>query len=131
MAIFNRIRNLFRRGDVDRAIDEELQAHIDLAVEEKMRQGLPRAVARREALLRFGNPISTRERVVAADTALGLDSFWADIRYAWRRLIKSPGFFLTAALTIAIGIGANTAIFSSMDAVVLRRACHGSRADRL
>jgi putative ABC transport system permease protein len=120
MAIFNRIRNLFRRGDVDRAIDEELQAHIDLAVEEKMHQGLPRAVARREALLRFGNPISTRERVVAADTALGLDSFWADIRYAWRRLIKSPGFFLTAALTIAIGIGANTAIFSSMDAVVLR-----------
>jgi len=120
MSLIRRVRNLFYRADVNREIDDELQAHIDLATEEKMHQGLPHAVARREAILRFGNPASTRERVTAADASLGLDRFWADLRYAVRQLAKSPGFSITAILSIAIGIGANTAIFSSMDAVVLR-----------
>jgi putative ABC transport system permease protein len=120
MSLVRRFRNLFQREDVNREIDAELQAHIDMYVDDKMRQGLSHAVARREALLRFGNPTSTRERVTAADTTLSLGRFWADLRYAGRQLLKSPGFSVTAILSIAIGIGANTAIFSSMDAVVLR-----------
>ncbi len=120
MSLVRRFRNLFQREDINREIDAELQAHIDMYVDDKIREGLPHAVARREALLRFGNPTSTRERVTAADTTLGLGRFWADLRYAGRQLLKSPGFSVTAILSIAIGIGANTAIFSSMDAVVLR-----------
>ncbi|HEX3967978.1 MAG TPA: ABC transporter permease [Edaphobacter sp.] len=120
MSLIRKIRNLFHRADIDREINAELQSHIDLATEANMGRGLPRAAARREALLRFGNPTTTREHVTAADATLSLDRFWADLRYAGRQLVKSPGFSITAILSISIGIGANTAIFSSMDAVVLR-----------
>jgi putative ABC transport system permease protein len=105
---------------VSRDIDAELQMHIDLRTDDNIARGMAPGEARRNALLRFGNRTATSEHVTAADTALGIESIWADMRYAWRQLIKSPGFSLTAVLTLALGIGANTAIFSSMDAVVLR-----------
>jgi putative ABC transport system permease protein len=120
MSLVRRFRNLFQREDINREIDAELQAHIDLRAEENIAHGMSPEEGRREALVRFGNPTSTRERVTAADTTLGLERLWADLHYAGRQLIKSPGFSVTAILSIAIGIGANTAIFSSMDAVVLR-----------
>ena len=120
MASLRRIANLFRRSSVDREIDAELQSHIDLRIEDNVARGMSAEDARRDAMLRFGNPTATRERVAGADAMLGLESVWADVRYAGRQLRKSPGFAVTAALTIALGIGANTAIFSSMDAVILR-----------
>ncbi len=120
MAVLRRIANLFRRSGIDREIDAELQAHIDLRIDDNIAAGMSPEEARRDALVRFGNRTATRERVTGADALLGLESLWADVRYAGRQLRKSPGFAVTAALTIALGIGANTAIFSSMDAVVLR-----------
>jgi putative ABC transport system permease protein len=119
MAAFRRITNLFRRSQVDRDIDAELQSHIALRIDDNIAHGMPPEEARRDALLRFGNSAATRERVVSADALLGIESIWADIRYAARQLLHTPGFAITSVVTLALGIGVNTAGFSSMDAVVL------------
>jgi putative ABC transport system permease protein len=120
MAAFRRIANLFRRTSIHHEIDAELQAHIDLRIDANLAAGLSPAEARRRALVQFGNLTSTRERVAGADAALGLSGVWRDVRYAARQLRKSPGFTVTAIVTLGLGVGINTACFSSMDAVVLR-----------
>ncbi len=117
---FRRIANLFRRSRLDREIAAELQAHIDLRTDDNIARGLSPAEARREALLRFGNPTSTRERVAAADAHLTMESLWRDLRYAARQLRRSPGFALTAILTLAVGIGANVVVFGVLDALLFR-----------
>lgn len=119
MAILRRFANLFRRSRIDREITDELQSHIDLRIESNIAAGMSPDEARRDALLRFGNPTATREHVVSADAALGLSGFWRDVRYGLRQLRRAPGFTITVVVILAIGIGINTAIFSNMDAVVL------------
>ena len=120
MAAFQRIANLFRRSRVDREIDAELQSHIDLRIDANVAAGMSPAEARRDALLRFGNPTATKERVAAADASLGLDDIARDVRYALRQLRRSPGFALTAILTLALGIGANVVVFGVLNALILR-----------
>ncbi len=119
MAVFRRITNLFHRSRVNRDIDAELQAHLALRIDDNISHGMSPEEARRDALLRFGNPTATREKVVSADALLGIESVWADVRYAARQLLRAPGFAITSVVTLALGIGVNTACFSSMDAVVL------------
>ena len=120
MAIFRRFANLFRRSKVDHDINAELQAHIDLRMDANMAAGMSPEDARRDALLRFGNPTMTRERVAASDTTLSLAGLGRDVRYAVRQLWRSPGFALTAILTLALGIGANVVVFGVLNALILR-----------
>ncbi|MFT4113908.1 ADOP family duplicated permease [Silvibacterium sp.] len=118
MPIFRRIANLFTRAALEREIQAELQSHIEMRTEDNLARGLSQEQARRDALLRFGNPVTTRERVVASDAALILANLWADLRYALRQLCKSPAFAVTTVLTLAIAIGANLAIFQLLYGVL-------------
>ena len=120
MSLIHRITNLFSRSRLDREISAELQSHIDLRTEDNLAAGMSTTEARRDALIRFGNPTSTRERVTSADVALSLDSVWADLRYAARQLRRSPGFTLTAVLTLALAIGANAVVFGVLNGLILR-----------
>src|SRR5579885_2835649 len=120
MPLLRRIANLFFRSSVEQEIDAELRAHIEMRIEDSIAAGMSPEEARRDTMLRFGNPTITRERVTAMDMSLMLDGIYRDIRYALRQLWKAPGFALTAVLTLALGIGATSAIFTLFDQVLLR-----------
>jgi predicted permease len=120
MSLVHRILNLFSHSQVDREIEAELKSHVEMRTEDNVASGMSPDAARRDALLRFGNPTVTREQVIAVDAALTLESVGMDLRYAFRRLTKSPGFTASAVLTFALGIGATTAIFSAAYALLLR-----------
>jgi len=105
---------------MDREIEAELREHMQMCIDDSVAAGMNREAAEREARLRFGSPMAMRERVSEEDAALGLESFWRDVRMALRGFVKSPGFSLVVVATLALGIGANTAIFELLDAVRLR-----------
>ena len=109
---------MFSRSRLDREIESELQSHIEMRIEDNLAVGMSSEHARRDALARFGNPTTTKEHVVFADAAVVLGSVWDDTRYAFRQLRKSPGFATTTVLTLAIGIGANLAIFQLLYGVL-------------
>jgi putative ABC transport system permease protein len=119
MALFRRMGNLFRRSRLDDEIDAELKSHIDMRIEENVASGISAEEARRDALVRFGNRVVTKERVAAEDVSQAFSGLWRNVRYAIRQLRRSPGFALTAILTLALGIGPNVAIFSIIWATFL------------
>ena len=120
MGIFRRIWALGRRSKLDREIEDELREHLNMRTEVNLAQGMSPEQAARAARLRFGNPAVFKENVGAEDAALSFDSLLRDMRYALRGFATSAGFTAVAISTLALGIGANTAIFQLLDAIRLR-----------
>jgi putative ABC transport system permease protein len=108
------------RAKKDQDLAEEIDAHLAHEQDANVARGLPADEARRQARLRFGNPRSARERVWRYRSLPWIDGLWRDFRFAIRSLAKSPAFTVIAILVIAVGIGVNTAVFSVINAVLLK-----------
>src|SRR6266478_4386190 len=114
------LRSLFRKKQVNQELDEELRGFLEMAAEEKMKQGMSRKDALCAVRLERGNPEVTKEIVRSATWESFLETCWQDVRFGLRMLTKNPGFTAVVVLMLALGIGANAAIFNTANAVLWR-----------
>ena len=115
-----RLRAFLNRDRANRELDDELQYHLALEIETRCTRGIPRAEARRQALAALGGLASTREHVRASRCGASLEAGFRDVRHGLRLLRRHPGFAAATVLTLTLAIGATTAIFSVVDAVLLQ-----------
>ena len=118
--LLRRIGMLRHRDQVANELQEEMQLHLDLRWQQQVESGVASSDAAAAAHRRFGNPTHLREQSYTAWGWSWLESLAQDILYGLRAMLRSPGITIVALLSLALGIGANTAIFSLMDAVMLR-----------
>jgi putative ABC transport system permease protein len=120
MGWINRVMNVLRPSRLSHDLERELAFHLQEATDRLIESGMPPDAAAREAARRFGHRPTMKERTRDMDIATWLESLLADVRYAFRSLRAAPGFTLVAVLSLALGIGANTAIFSLIDTLILK-----------
>ena len=120
MALVRALRNLLHRKRSESDLDAEVRAHLDLLTDERVRAGMPSDEARRAARIELGGVEQVKEEVRSARSGAWLEALWQDLSFGARQLRRKPGFSLVAVLTLALAVGATTAIFSLLDGVVLK-----------
>ena len=114
------LKSLFQKQQIDRELNEELDSFLEASAADKQRAGLSPKAARRAARAEIGSPSSVKHQVWSSRWESIPDNLFHDLRFAFRQLLKTPGFTLIALLSLALGIGANTAIFTLLNAIMLR-----------
>ena len=117
---WRRFRTLIRLQSIERGLDEEIRFHLDQQTEKNRRAGMPAGEARRQALARFGQIEQVRDRTRDQFRPVAMEDLLRDVKYIVRGLRRMPAFTATAVLTLALGIGATTAVFSVVYAVLIK-----------
>jgi len=117
---FNQVRSYFRNEQLDREVNEEMASHLEMAVEENLRRGMSPEEARRQALVRFGGVQQALEQQRESRSLPWVDVLRQDLRFTFRMLGRDSGFTIVAVVILALGIGANIAVFSVVNTILLR-----------
>ncbi|HEX5084143.1 MAG TPA: permease prefix domain 1-containing protein, partial [Blastocatellia bacterium] len=112
-------RNLVHKARKDQELTEEIDAYLEMLIEQKTAEGLDPVEARRAALIELGGREQVKEKVREARAGHLIETLWQDLRYALRMLMRNPGFACVAILTLALGIGGATTIFSAIQNILL------------
>ncbi len=114
------VKNLFHKDRVERQLDSELRAYVDMVADEKVAEGASASEARRSTLAEFGGMEQVKQAVRDHRAGTRLEVVWGDVRYGWRQLLRNPGFATAVVVTLALSVGVNTAIFSIVNALMLK-----------